>query len=112
VPRCRPARALIVSSDDPEYAATLAGVLGDAGQPLEAEYWRSSAAVRYDELVRRHPEAFLDHAADFWLSVGGDPQRGLGLVERDPRHSHTATAHSLLRRAPGPAEGRATLQLG
>ena len=93
-------RPLAVSSDDPEYAATLAGVLGDAGQPLEAEYWRSSAAVRYDELVRRHPEAFVDHAAGFWLTVGGDPQRGLRLVERDPTHSHAATTHSLPRRAP------------
>ncbi len=51
-------RPLAVSSDDPEYAATLAGVLGDAGRPLEAEHWRISAAARYDELVRRHPEAF------------------------------------------------------
>ena len=96
-------RPLAVSSDDPEYAATLAGVLGDAGQPLEAEHWRSSAAARYDELVRRHPEAFVDHAAGFWLTVGGDPQRGLRLVERDLTHSRAATANSLLRlprRAP------------
>ena len=61
---------------------------------------KSSAAMRYDELVRRHPEAFVDHAAGFWLTVGGDPQRGLRLVERDPTHSHAATTHSLLRRAP------------
>jgi hypothetical protein len=60
---------LAVSSDDPEYAATLAGVLDDAGRPLEAEHWRDIAAARYDELVSRHPEAFADHAADFWGSV-------------------------------------------
>jgi hypothetical protein len=89
-----------VSSDDPEYAATLAGVLGDAGQPLEAEHWRSSAVARYDELVRRHPEAFVDHAAGFWLTVGGDPQRGLRLVDRDPTHSRAPTGHILLRRVP------------
>jgi hypothetical protein len=89
-----------VSSDDPEYAATLAGVLGDAGQSLEAEHWRSSAAARYDELVLRHPEAFVDHAAGFWLTVGGDPQRGLRLVERDLTHSRTASANSMRRRAP------------
>ena len=59
----------MVSSDDPEYAATLAGVLDDAGRPLEAEHWRDIAAARYDELVSRHPEAFADHAADFWGSV-------------------------------------------
>jgi tetratricopeptide (TPR) repeat protein len=66
-------RPLAVSSDDPEYAATLAGVLGEAGWPLEAEHWRSNAAARYDELVRRHPEAFLDHAADLWHAIGGGP---------------------------------------
>jgi tetratricopeptide (TPR) repeat protein len=60
---------LAVSSDDPEYAATLAGVLDDVGRPLEAEHWRNIAASRYDELVSRHPEAFADHAADFRGSV-------------------------------------------
>lgn len=75
-------RLLVVSSDDPEYAAGLAGVLGDVGRPREAERWRVTAAARYDELVARHPEAFADHAAHFWLTVGGDPQRGLQLVER------------------------------
>ena len=69
---------LAVSSDDPEYAATLAGVLDDAGRPLEAEHWRNFAAARYDELVSRHPEAFADHAADFraaWRRQGWIEQR-------------------------------------
>ena len=44
--------------------------------PQEAEHWRISAAARYDELVLRHPEAFVDHAADFWLTVGGDRRKG------------------------------------
>jgi tetratricopeptide (TPR) repeat protein len=83
-------RPLAASSDAPEYAASLASVLSDAGQPLEAEPWRRSAAARYDELVVRHPEAFVDHAAEFWLTVGGDRPKGLQLVVRnhvpvDPR---------------------------
>ena len=96
-------RPLAVSSDDPEIAATLAGVLRDAGRPAEAEHWRTYAATRYDELVRRHPGAFLDHAADFWLTVGGDPQRGLRLIERDLTHSHAATTHFA---APSRPSGR------
>jgi len=32
--------------------------------------------ARYDELMLRHPEAFVDHAADFWLTVGGDSAKG------------------------------------
>jgi tetratricopeptide (TPR) repeat protein len=69
-------RPLVASSDDPEYAASLASVLSDAGYPQEAEHWRISAAARYDELMLRHPEAFVDHAADFWLTVGGDSAKG------------------------------------
>jgi tetratricopeptide (TPR) repeat protein len=69
-------RPLAASSDDPEYAASLASVLSDAGQPVEAEQWRMSAAARYDELMLRHPEAFFDHAAEFWLTVGGDSAKG------------------------------------
>ena len=73
-------RPLAASSDDPEYAASLASVLSDAGQPVEAERWRISAAARYDELVVRHPEAFVDHGADFWLTVGGDSAKGQQLA--------------------------------
>ena len=79
-------RPLAASSDDPEYAASLANVLSDAGQPVEAEQWRMSAAARYDELVVRHTEAFVDHAAEFWLTVGGDRPKGapVGPVQSVP----------------------------
>lgn len=53
--------ALTMSSDDPEYANTLACALSDAGRPREAERWHVCAASRYQELVSRHPEAFAHH---------------------------------------------------
>jgi tetratricopeptide (TPR) repeat protein len=53
--------ALTESSDDPEYANTLADVLSDAGRPREAERWRVRAANRYQELVSHHPDAFAHH---------------------------------------------------
>ena len=74
-------RPLALSSDDPEYAATLARLLSDAGHHREAEQWRISAAARYDELMLHHPEAFVDHATDFWLTVGGD-RPGVPAVSR------------------------------
>jgi tetratricopeptide (TPR) repeat protein len=83
---------LVVSSDDPEYAATLAAVLGAAGCPLEAEHWREIAAARYDELASRHPEAFADHAADFWRTVGGDPRRALAAPRTG--HSHGSQGYA------------------
>jgi hypothetical protein len=68
-------RPLAVSSDDPEYAASLAHMLSDAGHGQEAEHWRLSVAARYKELVVRHPEAFVNHAADFWRTVGSHRSR-------------------------------------
>ena len=53
--------ALAMSSDDPQYANTLAGVLSDTGRPQEAERWRVRAASRYQELVAHHPDAFAHH---------------------------------------------------
>jgi tetratricopeptide (TPR) repeat protein len=90
-------RPLAVSSDDPEYAASLAHMLSDAGHAQEAEHWRMSAAARYDELVVRHPEAFVDHAAEFWLTVGDDRPKRLQLVvcnhvPVDPRTGPCSTA--------------------
>ena len=71
-------RPLAASSDDPEYAASLASVLSDAGHPQEAEHWRISAAARYDELVRapsgglrRSRGRILAHRG--WRSVKGAP---------------------------------------
>jgi tetratricopeptide (TPR) repeat protein len=92
-------RPLAVSSDDPDYAASLAGVLRDAGYAEEAARWRARAAARYDELVLCHPEAFTDHAADFWLTVGGDVPRGLQLARRNFTMHQTTRAYALVQRA-------------
>jgi tetratricopeptide (TPR) repeat protein len=58
-------RPLASSSDDPGHAAALARALAAAGQHSEAGQWHGRAAARYDELARRHPQAFAGHAADF-----------------------------------------------
>jgi tetratricopeptide (TPR) repeat protein len=92
-------RPLTVSADDPDYAAQLARILAAAGQGDEARMWRTRAAARYDELITRHPAAFADHAAEFWLGVGGDPQRALGLARLNAEACRTPHAIDLLARA-------------
>jgi tetratricopeptide (TPR) repeat protein len=92
-------RRLAVSSDDPEYAAQLAGVLSEAGQEQEARDWRARAAARYDELIARHPAAFADHAAEFWLTVGANGGRALHLAQQNVAIRQTARAYALLQRA-------------
>jgi tetratricopeptide (TPR) repeat protein len=90
---------LTTSSDDPDYAASLAHILREAGRVEEAGAWRNKAAARYDELVARHPEAFADHAAEFWLGAGADPSRALRLARMNLAVRQTARAHELLTRA-------------
>lgn len=87
------------SSDDPDYAAQLARILADAGDRDEARRWRQAAAARYEELVARHPEAFADHAAEFWLAAGADPLKALRLADRNLEVRKTPRAHDLLSRA-------------
>lgn len=98
-------RRLARASDDPDYAAQLAHILGQAGRREEADMWRARAAVRYDELVARHPAAFADHAAEFWLTAGGDPHRALGLARRNLAVRRTPRAYALVSRAVLACEG-------
>ena len=90
---------MAASSDDPDYAAQLARVLDDAGRAKESCAWRKLAAARYDELVDRHPEAFADHAAEFWLTVGADPNKALRLAQMNVEARKTPRAYNLLSRA-------------
>jgi tetratricopeptide (TPR) repeat protein len=92
-------RPLARTSDDPEYAAHLAAALHRSGSVSEANQWRKRAAARYDELVRCHPEAYADHAADFWLTVGADAFRGLELALQNLAFRQTDRAHALFQRA-------------
>ena len=86
-------RPLTISSDDPDYPAQLARILTEVGRVEEAREWRARAAARYDELVARHPEAFADHAAEFWLDAGADPHRALSLARRNLEVRQTPRAH-------------------
>jgi tetratricopeptide (TPR) repeat protein len=92
-------RPLTVSSDDPEYAAQLAGLLSEAGQAQEARLWRARAAARYDELMARHSAAFADHAAEFWLTAGADVRRALQLARQNLAIRQTPRAYALVHRA-------------
>jgi tetratricopeptide (TPR) repeat protein len=92
-------RPLTISSDDPDYAAQLARILSEVGQLDEAREWRGRAAARYEELLARHPEAFADHAAEFWLQAGADPERALSLARKNLEVRQTPRAVGLLAQA-------------
>lgn len=90
---------LTTSSDDPDYAASLARVLRDAGRVDEASGWRNKAATRYHELLVRHPEAFADHAAEFWLEAGKDAAQALRCAKLNLEVRQTPRSKALFARA-------------
>lgn len=92
-------RPLAQTSDDPDYAAQLARILGETGHQKEARRWRAAAATRYGDLIARHPEAFADHAAEFWLAAGGDPKEALALAQTNLRVRTTPRAYELVLQA-------------
>jgi tetratricopeptide (TPR) repeat protein len=102
-------RPLASVSDDPGYATQLARILGDAGQTEEAQTWRGQAEARYDELLERHQDAFADHAAEFWLTIGGDPGRALWLAQHNLSLRQTPRARALVRRSSGHPPGPSLL---
>jgi tetratricopeptide (TPR) repeat protein len=99
-------RPLALASDDPDYAAQLARILRDDGQAEESQTWRRKAEARYDELLARHHDAFSDHAAEFWITVGDDPERALGLALRNLSVRQTPRARALVREARTNTSGR------
>lgn len=90
---------LAQSSDDPDYASELSRILGEVNRIEEALHWRHIAAQRYDELMARHPEAFADHAAYFWLGAGANPHKALQLAQKNLSVRQTPAAYRLLYQA-------------
>jgi tetratricopeptide (TPR) repeat protein len=91
--------SLAVSSDDPDYAAQLARILAEAGRDREALHWRRLAAARFGELMASRPEAFADHAAEFWLAGGADPYKALQFAKLNMEVRNTPRARALLAQA-------------
>ena len=96
-------RPLALVSDDPDYATQLARILADAGRSAEAQTWRGKAGARYGELLARHQDAYADHAAEFWLTIGGDPARALSLARHNLALRQTPRARALVRRSSAEA---------
>lgn len=100
---------LAISSDDPDYAGQLARILGEVGRADQSGYWRQQAAARYDALIAAHPEAFADHAAEFWLAAGNDPVKALRFARRNFTLRQTPRARSAQPGGRGRARGRDAL---
>ncbi len=87
---------IVAHSDDPEYLGQLAALYRDAGRTGDAARLLARAKAGYEDLLRRHPAAFTDHAAHFWLGPGGDPGRALALAQSNIDRQRTPRAQMLL----------------
>jgi len=88
-------KPLFVTSDDPELHFVLAMKFQARGDAAGAKVHLDAAAQRYDELMRRHPAAFADHAAQFWLDAGGDPKKAFDLAKVNLQSRKTPKAYEL-----------------
>jgi tetratricopeptide (TPR) repeat protein len=95
---------LAMSSDDPDYASQLARILQDLGRIEESRHWCRLAAKTYSGLVVEYPEAFADHAAEFWLGPGANPNKALELARINFATRKTPRSHALLSLALGANE--------
>ncbi|HVY39683.1 MAG TPA: hypothetical protein VHM31_17210 [Polyangia bacterium] len=87
---------LASQSDDPEYAGQLGAVYRRIGRDAEGAALIRRARQGYEALVAQHPAAFYDHAARFFLHVGGDPGRALDYAQKNLTIRHTPDARELV----------------
>lgn len=57
------------------------------------------AANRYDKLTAAYPEAFADHAAQFWLSIAFNPHKALQFAQKNLEVRQTLRAYRLFDQA-------------
>jgi hypothetical protein len=89
-------RSIVDPSGDPESAGLLGGLLAarDPRDPAAAELL-GRARARYEDLLARHREAFLDHAAEFFSGPGRDPALASRLAEENLVLRQTPRAYTL-----------------
>ncbi|HEY6342548.1 MAG TPA: hypothetical protein VIY49_13730 [Bryobacteraceae bacterium] len=92
-------RIVVNVSDDPEFTAQLAWLLKSSGRTEESCSLLAESAARYDELTRKHPEAFADHAAEFWITNESGTERAVRYAKANFAIRQTPRALNLLKRA-------------
>ena len=80
---------------DPEVAWRLADVAAADGDDEEAASHLETARTGFEALLAKHPLAFADHAAEFYLGSGGDSRRALELAHLNLANRPTARAFEL-----------------
>jgi tetratricopeptide (TPR) repeat protein len=100
---------LVARTDDPEYVGQLGALYRQLHRTSEGDRLVKQAAQGYEALLARHPAAFSDHAARFFLHVAGDSKRALSLAQANLAIRQTPDARDLLAEAERAASATARL---
>lgn len=90
---------VVIYTDEPEAMALLGELHVRRGEVARGQDEINGARRRYESLLARHPEAFADHAAEFYLGAGRDPQRAWTWAQANLRERPTRRAYALAIRA-------------
>jgi len=91
---------LSARSGDPELMALLGTLHLQAGDPSLGHAAVQAARQRYEHLLARHPLAYADHAAEFFLGAGHDAEQArrwarLNLAARPTRRAHALALRAM-----------------
>jgi hypothetical protein len=70
----------IQNSEDPEVSWRLAQLYAQKGEAHEASQHLARTGRSFDYVLGRHELAFADHAVDFYLEEGDNPEKALQLA--------------------------------
>jgi tetratricopeptide (TPR) repeat protein len=90
---------IVAVSRDPESLALLGTLHRRTGEATRGDGEIRQAQACFEELLRRHPQAFADHAAEFYLDAGADPERALHWARINLLARETPRAFALAIRA-------------
>lgn len=100
------------ASGEPEALALLGQLHRRSGRHERGEREIAEARQRFEALLARHPLAFADHAAEFYLGAGADPERAWTLAQQNLAARPTPRARRLAieaaratGRSPAPPHG-------
>jgi tetratricopeptide (TPR) repeat protein len=86
---------VVASSSEPEALALLGELHTRTGDPVRGRREIALARQRYESLLARHPLAFADHAAEFYLGPGADAARAWVLARQNLAARQTDRAAAL-----------------
>jgi tetratricopeptide (TPR) repeat protein len=86
---------VVASSNEPEALSLLGQLHVRAGHSTKGLREIALARERFDWLLNRYPLAFADHAAEFYLGPGANPERAWSLAQQNLANRKTGRAYVL-----------------